>query len=166
MKQVSSLVLISALAVAPLAGSAHAQLFSDPPPPLMGQPSYHLYSVPGVIDIGGLATFFSCSNTTDANIRVGVEVFAPGGGAAINDPSATSLDLSPGATRIFGTGAAVGILVDSNLGAGLISKGLARILATESKGIICSSFLADTGNAPPTSMADLTVVKKTKQKGD
>jgi hypothetical protein len=66
---------------------------------------------------------------------------------------------------IFGTSSAAGISINSNLG-GSSSKGPARILATESKGIICSAFLADPGNAPPTSMADLTLVKKTKQKGD
>lgn len=68
-------------------GRAHAQFFYSPPPPLMGQPSYHLYSVPGVISqTDGLETFFSCSNTTDSSIRVGVEVFGPPGGAATNDP--------------------------------------------------------------------------------
>ena len=111
MRRISSLTFASGLAIAVLAGGAQAQFFYSSPPPLMGQPSYHLYSVPGVIDGGGLGTFFSCSNTTDANIRVGVDVFAALGGSAANDPSATSLDLAPGGSAIFGTGAATGISV-------------------------------------------------------
>lgn len=165
MKQVASFVLAWALAIALLAGSAGAQI-NSPPPPLMGQPSYHLYSVPGVISSFGLGTYFSCTNVTSANIRVGVETFAGPGGPGTNDPSATSLDLGAGATVIFGTTSAAGISISGSLGAGILSKGSARILATESKGIICTAFIADNGNAPPTSMADLKVVKKTKQKGD
>ena len=44
-----------------------------------------------------------------------------------------------------------------------MSKGSARILAT-SKKLACTAFLADDGNAPPTSMAQLTIIAKTKQK--
>lgn len=162
MNAVTSLVTASILVLTP---TAYAQLFSDPPPPLMGQPSFHVYSVPGVISQGGLGTFFACLNTTTANVRVGVEVFGSSGGSAQNDPSATSLDLGPAAGATFGTNSAVGIGIDSGLGAG-ISRGYARILATDSRGIICNAFVADLGNAPPTSMVDLTVVKKTKQRGD
>jgi hypothetical protein len=166
MKQIASLAFVATLAITLLAGSAHAQFFYSPPPPLMGQPSYHLYSVPGVIsDVGTIGTFFACSNTTDSSIRVGVEVFGPPGGSASNDPSGSSLELGPGASVIFVTQAAAGFNVNSILGSSG-SKGLARILATKSKGIICTAFLADRLNSPPTSMADLTIVAKTKQKGD
>ena len=158
------LAVVTTLALACIAAGAHAQLDS-PPPPLQGQPSFHLYSVPGVIASGGLGTFFPCTNTTGAAIRVGVELFGPPGGAAANDASATSLDVGPSATVLFGTGGAVGLSVSSSLG-GFFSKGSARILATAKKGIICGAFLADTGNAPPTSMTTLMVVAKTKQKGD
>jgi hypothetical protein len=44
--------------------------------------------------------------------------------------------------------------------------GSARILATKRSGIICTVFLADVSNIPPTSMAQLTIVKKATQKGD
>ena len=158
-------VLVTALALACAATAAQAQI-NAPPPTLQGESSSHLWSVPGVIDTGGLGTFFACTNTTDNAIRVGVEVFGPAGGAAINDPSATSLNVAAGATVLFGTGGAVGLSVSSSLGAGIISKGSARVLATAGSGIICSAFLADPGNDPPTSMTALTVVKKTKQKGD
>jgi hypothetical protein len=148
-----------------LTGSARAQI-NGPTPTLMGQPSSHLYSVPGVISNGALGTFFACTNTTSANIRVGVEIFGFLGGGAANDPSATSLDIAPGGTLLFGTTGAVSLSVHGDLGAGFISNGSARVLATARSGIICSAFLADPGNAPPTTMADLTIVKKTKQKGD
>lgn len=147
-----------------LPGRAQAQI-NSPPPALMGQLSFHLYSVPGVIRSAGLATFFACTNTTSAAIRVGVEVFGPPGGAAANDPSATSLNVAAGGTVLFGSGAA-GLSVSSDLATGSISKGSARVLATARSGIICSAFIADIGNAPPTSMASLSVVKQTTQAGD
>jgi len=164
MKQLSSLTLGLGLATVLLTGAAHAQLFYSPPPPLMGQDSYHLYSVPGVTGSAGMETFFACTNTTSANIRVGVEIFGSAGGAAYNDPSASSLDIGPGAGALFATTASVWITVDSVLSGPM--KGSARILATERSGIICSAYIADTFNAPPTSMADLKVVKKAKQKGE
>jgi hypothetical protein len=157
--------LIAAVIVLAIAVPAQAQFFYSNPPPLMGQESYHIYSVPGVIASGSLGTFFACTNTTSASIRVGVEGFGAAGGPSINDPSFSSLDISSGGTRIFGTTTAVGISVSSNVAVGT-SQGSARILATEKKGIICSAFVADNGNDPPTSMADLKVVAKTKQRGE
>jgi hypothetical protein len=154
--------LLVALAV--LAATSAAAQINSPPPTLMGQPSYHLYSVPGVIHINSLKTFFACTNTTSANIRVGVELFDAVGNSA-NFPSPTSLDLLPGGTRMFGTGPVTGFIVDSIVG-GVFGTGSARILATESKGVICSAFISDDTNSAPASMVSLTVVKKTKQKGD
>jgi hypothetical protein len=88
-----SLALVPALAAALLATGAHAQI-NSPPPPLMGQASYHLHSVP-IIRSGGVEPFFECTNTSSAAIRVGVEAFAGPGGPAFNDPSATSVDIAP-----------------------------------------------------------------------
>src|SRR2546425_9927560 len=96
-------------------------------------------------------------------MQVGVEVFPSPGGAPCNDAAATSLSVAPGATVIFGTGAAAGISIDSSVGGCSFSKGSARILAT-SKKLACTAFLADRGNAPPTSMAQLTIIAKLKQK--
>jgi hypothetical protein len=155
-------LLVAVLLVAGTGSAVRAQIDS-PPPALMGQPSYHLYSVP-IIRSGGVEPFFECTNTSSAVIRVGVEAFGGPGGAAINDPSATSLDISPSGTVLFGpTNVWVGTNSDPGIAA---TRGSARILATESKGIICTAFLADVFNAPPTSMVHLTIVKKTKQKGD
>jgi hypothetical protein len=165
MKKHVSVALVSMFAMALLAGGAHAQINSTPPA-LQGQPSFHLYSVPDVIAGGGLATFFGCTNTTSANIRVGIEVFDLAGGAARNDASATSLDFYPGGSWRFGTDAAFGIATQSQLGVIGLAVGSARILATKRSGIICNAFIADVNNAPPTSMVKLTVVKKMTQKGD
>jgi hypothetical protein len=118
--------------------------------------------VPGAIRFNGISTFFSCTSTDTATMQAGVELFGPAGGAPANDAAATSLSVAPGATVIFGAGAAAGISISSNLG-GLFSKGSARILAT-SKKLACTAFLADDGNAPPTSMAQLTIIARTKQK--
>lgn len=152
-----------ALCIVPTA-PAVAGIADSPLPVLtVGEPTYHLYSVPGVIRAAGLGTFFSCTSTDVATIQVGVELFFAPGGAPANDAAATSLSVAPGATVIFGTGAAAGILIDSSLGGGSMSKGSARILATSRK-LVCTAFLADDGNAPPTSMAQLTIIAKLKQK--
>lgn len=96
-------------------------------------------------------------------MQVGVELFSPAGGAAVNDPVASSLSVAPGATVMFGTATAVGISISSDLAGGPGSKGSARILAT-SKKLACTAFIADRLNAPPTSMTYLTIIAKTKQK--
>src|SRR5438093_2965469 len=103
MRQVRVIVLAIVLTCA--ATTAQAQI-NSPPPALQGQPSFHLWSVPGVMASGVLETFFACTNTTDDAIRVGVEVFGFAGGGAANDPSATSLNVAAGGTVLFGTGGA------------------------------------------------------------
>jgi len=116
-----------------------------------------------VINSGGLGTYFSCTSTDTATMQVGVELFASPGGAPVNDAVATSLSVAPGATVMFGTSGAAGLSINSSLGGGSMSKGSARILAT-SKKLACTTFLADVSNAPPTSMAQLTIIAKVKQK--
>ena len=100
-----------------LSPAARAGIADSPLPVLMaGQTTLHLYSVPGVLAGGSLGTFFSCTSTDAATMQVGVELFAAPGGAPANDAAATSLSIAPGATLIFGTGAAAGISIDSSLG--------------------------------------------------
>src|SRR5438132_10785356 len=84
---------------------------ADSPLPVLsaGATTFHLYSVPGVIAIGGLGTFFSCTSTDTATMQVGVELFGAPGGAPDNDATATSLSVAAGATVMFGTGAAAGL---------------------------------------------------------
>jgi hypothetical protein len=146
--------------------AALAGIVDSPLPVLQaGKTTFHLYSVPGVRNNGVLATFFSCTSTDTATMQVGVEVFGDPGGGPVNDAVATSLSVQPGATARFGTTSAVGIAIHSDLGAGPVAGGSARILAT-SKKLVCTAFLADRTNAPPTSMVYLTIVKKTTQKGE
>ena len=148
------------------APQARAGIADSPLPVLTaGEKTLHLYSVPGVIgNEGGLRTYFSCTSTDTATMQVGVELFAEFGGAAANDAAATSLSVAAGATVRFGTAPAVGFSIDSSLGTGF-SRGSARILAT-SKKLACTGFVADAGNAPPTSMVQLTIIAKLKQKGE
>lgn len=94
---------------------ATAQI-NSPPPALMGQPSYHLYTVTGARDSLGIGTFFSCTNTSSPPIRVGIELFAGWLGLLANDASATSIEVAPGGTYFFGTGPAIGIPGASDLG--------------------------------------------------
>src|SRR5437870_1826472 len=132
-RSVAALVLCIATAPPALAGIA------DSPLPVLtaGEPTYHLYSVPGVIRAAGLGTFFSCTSTDVATIQVGVELFFAPGGAPANDAAATSLSVGPGAMVILGTSSAAGISINSNLAGGFFSKGSARILAT-SKKLVCA----------------------------
>jgi hypothetical protein len=125
----------------------------------------HVFSVPGVVSHNGTSTFFACTNAGAATVQIGVEVFGQDGSSG-NDPSATSLGIGSGGTVLFGTTSANGINVDSNLGVTALSKGSARILATTARGILCTAFIADIAGTPPTSMTNLSIVKKATQQGD
>ena len=139
---------------------ALAQINSPPPAGFA-----HVWSIPGALHYAGLATFVACTNGATANATVGVQVFGPTG-TSLNDPTATQIVTAPGATVLFGTSNAAALAVDSNLATGQFSKGSARVLASTSKGILCSAWLADVGGIPPISTTSLTIVKKTAQKGD
>lgn len=122
----------------------------------------HVFTVPGLVDIGGLEAFFSCTNLDAVPVTIGVELFAFNGGLG-NDAAATSLAVAPGATVLFGTSSSTYMAVDSLISSLPSSKNSARILAT-SKKIGCTAFLADPANGPPTSGWPLTIIAKTKQK--
>ena len=156
-------VLLAALSVAPNVG---AQITS-PPSPLQGEPAYHVWTVPGVLN-NELKTFFACTNVASNVLIVGVEVFGSNG-TSVNIPSDTSLTVDPGETVLFGTEQAVGLFPDANLGVPAIfaGAGSARVLSTAKPGgIICTAFLADATAGNPISMTSLTIVKKTTQQGD
>ena len=160
------LVLAAGLAVlvsAPLMTDASVL---DPPPLLQGQTSRALFTVSGVTTAGGIGTYFSCTSAATVSILVSVELFDAAGTTPINDASAVSVNLAPGATVVFATQNENDAFCNAVLlGAPVfLSGGSARILATQ-KGLVCSAFLADAYNAPPTSMVPLNVVAKNKQKG-
>jgi hypothetical protein len=164
----TAMSLVGLVALSSLANSvALAGIVDTPLPTLVpGETTLHVYSVSGVDGgAGGLfGTYFSCTSTDTATMQVGVEVFGAFGGAPVNDGVATSLSVAPGQTVLFGTEPAASFILTSDLVAGFGLAGSARIIAT-SKKLICSAFLADRLNAPPTSMVYLTIVAKTKQKG-
>src|SRR6058998_130680 len=106
MKARLTLPVLAACAALLAAPHARAGIADSPLPVLAaGATTFHLYSVPGIIRFSSLGTFFSCTSTDTTTMQVGVEVFASGGGAPINDPVATSLSVAPGATVIFGSSA-------------------------------------------------------------
>lgn len=152
-------VLLIAVVLLLLAPAAKAGVVDSP---LSAPFTQHVLTVPGYIDTGFLAAFITCTNLDATPVTVGVEVFGSSGGGAANDPVATSLSVAPGATVTFGS-AAAGISINSDLAAGSISKGSARVLATTKK-LARTAFIADTGNAPPTSAWQLTIIKGTRQK--
>src|SRR2546426_363597 len=80
---------------------------ADSPLPVLvaGKTTVHVYSVSGVGGStgGDFGTYFDCTSTDSVAIQVGVEVFSSGGGAPVNDATATSLSVNPGATAMFGT---------------------------------------------------------------
>jgi hypothetical protein len=158
----AALFLLAQIAARPaLAGIADSPL----PTLVAGKTTFHVYSVPGIQSVGPLSTFFSCTSTDTATMQVGVETFNFLGGAPDNDPVATSVSVVPGGTVVFGTTPSATFSISSDLAPGFISKGSARILATSRK-LICTAYLADPVNVPPTSMVHLTIVKVTSQQGD
>lgn len=157
-------VLLVVVVLLLLSPAAHAQITSVPPL-LQGQASNHLWSIPGVINSGGLGTYVSCTNANINPVRVGVEVFKSDGSSA-NDTSATSLSIPAGGTALFGTSTAAGFVIDSNLLISSLPKGSARVLATAKSHILCTAFVADDTSIPPASMTSLTIVKKVTQKGE
>jgi hypothetical protein len=159
---VVALFLFGQIAASPaLAGIA------DSPLPVLeaGKTTFHLYSVPGIINNGLLTTLFSCTSTDTADMRVGVESFGSAGGSPSNDPVAASFSVLPGGTVTFGCVSAASIAVNSVLSCGPLSRGSARILATSRK-LICTAYIVDPGNVPPTSAWQLTIVKGTSQQGE
>ena len=123
----------------------------------------HVFSVPGVMQTGnGLATFVACTNGGTASATIGAEARDASGAVVGSQPSVT---VAPGATTVFATNNAVGIAVDQNLNTGSFTKGHIRIYGSTTRGIICSAFLADYLNPLPTSMTNLSIVKKFSQKG-
>jgi hypothetical protein len=155
-----AMLLLGIMAVTP----AFAGIADTPLPVLeAGKKTYHVYSVPGVIEQNIVGTFFSCTSTDTAAMKVGIQLFDTVGYNGGVDPVGT-LTILPGETRTFGTMAAAGINIDSMVGVG-IGRGSARILATSRK-LVCTAFVADPGSAPPAVAWQLTIVKKTTQKGD
>ena len=146
------------LGVALFISGAQAQINSPPPTGYV-----HVFSVPGVVNNGALATFFACTNTGTETSNFAVEVFQ-NIGFSLNDPEDNALDVPRGATVLFATSGSATFLADSFLPIPIVNKGSARILASSARGIICKAWVADTAEVPPASMTSLPIVPKVKQK--
>ncbi len=154
--------------------AAEAGVVDSPLPNLQtGAVTRHVFTVPGVVKNNHLETEFICTSLeTTTSVRVGVEVFAAGGGAPLNNVAEGvgdgAADVLPGATVTVGTGNTVGIHEDnviSGLGAGTVKNGSARVVSTSSR-ITCTVFVADELGDPPASMVGLKVIVKKKQSGE
>src|SRR5213593_4378542 len=98
--------LLSLVFVLAFASTAPGGIVDTPLPVLVaGKTTIHVYSVSGVGGStgGDFGTYFDCTSAETVPIQVGVEVFSSGGGAPVNDATATSLSVAPGATVMFGT---------------------------------------------------------------
>ena len=85
--------------------------------------------------VQGEATVFACTNASTSSQTVGVEVYGAGGTFVADD----SLTVAPNATVLFATDAIPNVAWDVNMNVGVLSKGSARIMASSSKGIICTA---------------------------
>ena len=153
MFHVSRLLVAAALSLA-FAGPASAAPVLTP-----------VFTVAGVMNnAAALGAYFACTNGDTVPVTVGLEVFGQSG-ASLNNPNSSAVSFAPGASVLIGLEPAAGLDVDVNLNIGLVAKGSAHILTT-SKKIVCSAFVADENNTPPSTMVSLTVAAKGKQKGD
>lgn len=131
-----------------------------------------IFLVPGVIKNNLVETVFLCTSLELVSpIVVGVEVFSDLGVGPLNSAALPTLEgvetLDPGETALIATGATAGLHEDdimTSLPSASLRNGSARIIST-SKRIMCSAYLTDEINDPPTLMAPLPLISK-KQKGD
>jgi hypothetical protein len=121
------------------------------------QATNHLWTVAGVVENGAVKTAFSCTNNGKVAADVAVEVFDKTGTSL----GSTTLTLGVDESRLWSTTGLTNFAVDSNIGVFGISPGFARILSSARSKVNCSAWLEGSS-----SMVALTVVKKTKQKGD
>jgi hypothetical protein len=167
MKHTMRNTLLVASLLVPL--SSHAGILDSPLPLLGGTKSAHIYSVSGVVNAAGLGTFFSCTNPSSDTVMVSVELFVDAGGAPCNDASTVAVSLAPGATKLFSTQNNVESSFFSTQPLTAVpmflSIGSARVVAT-GKALVCTAFVADVYNSPPSSMMPLNVARIGKQRGD
>jgi len=162
------LIVLGALALAISSPALARATIFDAPPPLKGQKSLRVFTVPGVMTASGLGTFFSCTNLSSAPATISVELYVEDGGNACNDASAVSVTAAPGATVLYSTQNTSDSSYPTSLPLSTppqyLALGSASILST-TKSVACSAFVADVYNSPPMSTYALTMVKKA-QKGD
>ncbi len=156
-------VLLVALAVCTLAHAAQA-LINSPPPSLGSGKTIVLYTTAGVVN-DGLGTVFICTNKSTATVQLGVQVFDNTGAQS---GITASVSAAPGQTVSIATqGVMTAFVLDANTGSGGVRQGAARILTNgKATSFICSAYVADTRNDPPTSIASVPLFQAGKQKGE
>ncbi|HEY2775006.1 MAG TPA: hypothetical protein VGK20_13245 [Candidatus Binatia bacterium] len=160
--------LIPALALLVVAGVSYAGVIDSPLPTLGGKGSVMNYAVSGVVNAGGLATIFSCTNTSSSDVTISVELFVDAGGNPCNDANAAAVTAPAGGTVMFSTQDNIQSSFFSTHPLStppmFLSVGSARVVST-GKALICSAFIADVYNSPPQSMTPLVLTAKGKQRG-
>jgi hypothetical protein len=139
---------------------------ADTPLPVLNptKNTLHLYSVPFAPRVSPMAPVIACTSTDAAPMEVCVEFFSASGSQVSNDCFLSQLTVPPGGTVTFAPyneSGASWLQVDSETSG--IGARSARVVAT-SKNLACHAFLVDTLSNPPTSMMQLTIIRKTKQK--
>ena len=124
-----------------------------------------VYTVPGVINNGTLATVFQCTNVaTSGTASLGVDVFRSDGSLA---GSVFTVPIAPGETKLISTQPVGGVTVDVVIGIGTAVYGAARITGSGTAAhnkLICSAYQISPG-ATPAYLNALPVIAKKKQKG-
>lgn len=122
-----------------------------------------LYSVPAISGAGQVGPVFTCTNAGKSQVTIGVELFDSTGAAAGN-PATNRLVVPAGGTVNWALGAVTSMSVDNFFGVAFGNgKASARIVATSTK-VLCTAYMIDYSGGGP--QANLTVVAKTKQKGE
>jgi len=149
-----------------LSASAMAGVVDSPLPILDGKKSKHVYTIPGVVASTLLATAVTCTSLEKAkDARFTVQYFPAAGGDAENIIGVGTA-LGPGETKVVstqGTTLSEGTfgLADSN------APRSGRVVATSAK-LSCTAAVLERGldGTVPNASWSLTIIKKTKQKGD
>lgn len=149
------------------AGTARAGVLDSPLPTLNGEKTSLAYAASGVVNAAGLATLFSCTNTSSITMSASVELFTKEGGNACNSADTVDVSLAPGESVMFSTQNNVeSSFFDTQPLTSVdmfLAMGSARILATE-KGLFCTAMVADVYNSPPMSMSQIVLAARGKIK--
>jgi hypothetical protein len=149
------------------AGTARAGVLDSPLPTLNGVKTSLAYAATGVVNAAGLATLFSCTNTSSSTVSASVELFTKEGGDACNTADSVDVPLDPGESVMFSTQNNVeSSFFDTQPLTAVdmfMSLGSARIVTT-GKGVLCTAMVADMYNSPPQTLAQLTLASRGKVK--
>lgn len=129
-----------------------------------------MFIAPGVIKNNGIETAFMCTSLEAGPVTVAVEVFAPEGGAALNNVATGTgngaLAVAPGETVTISTGTSVGLHEDLPItGLANVKNGSARILSTSTR-ILCTGLLVEKLGSTPATISTLKIFARRKQNGD